>query len=540
MSTPLTLEQLAELPPEQVPLNSLYRAEGRIVGPKWPIALVAMMAALIAVLDVSIVNVALPSIRASIGASLQETSWISTGYMVSNVVIIPLTGFFQRRIGFRNYFAGSLILFTVSSLLCSLSWNLWSLVVFRMLQGLGGGALIPTASSIMLDRFPREERTMALATFGLGAMMGPMLGPALGGYLTDTFSWHWIFLINLPIGIVELVLIVTLLREDRSGLKDEPVDWVGISFLIGWLSTMQYVLEEGNGDGWLESDLITYVGLASISFFVLFVHQELTTEHPVVKLRFFKDAQYTAGTLVNMGLGLALFSSIYLFSLYSGVVLRYSAGDTGQLVLKAAVFQGFFMPLIGRFGSRFDQRVLVGFGVSMLILSLYQYTRLTGQESSWDMLLPQLLRASGMAFIFIPVSGLAIARIPTQDLGDATGLFSLTRELGGSVGTAILATLITRQTVVHQVQFASTVTSFSTVATARLAGTSAALGATFGDTARGANAAYASLSGSLARQALILAFNDAFAFACCIAVGMLVLVLFMQKPTSGVTAPVGH
>ena len=230
---------------ESVPINSDLRGEGRIIGPKWPIAFVAMAAAFIAVLDVSIVNVALPSIRASIGATLQDTSWIATGYMVANVVIIPMTGFFQRRIGFRNYFAGSLVVFTIASVLCATAWNLPSIVIFRMLQGMGGGALIPTASSIMLDRFPKAERTMAMAMFGIGAMMGPLFGPSLGGWLTDQFSWHLIFLINLPVGVIEIFAILALVREDRSEVAPARADLPGIAWMAGWLGTMQWVLEIG-------------------------------------------------------------------------------------------------------------------------------------------------------------------------------------------------------------------------------------------------------------------------------------------------------
>lgn len=529
-----------DLPPEQVPLNSELRAEGRVVGPKWPIAVVSMMAALIAVLDVSIVNVALPSIRASLGASLQETASISTAYMVSNVVVIPMTGFFQRRFGYRLYFGASLLLFTVASVLCASSWNLWSLVVFRMLQGLGGGALIPTASSILLDRFPRAERTMAMAVFGLGAMMGPMLGPGLGGWLTDRYSWHWIFLINLPIGVIELTLIALLLREDRSGVKREPVDWLGIALLVAWLGTMQYVLEEGNGEGWFESDLITTVTLASLSFFVLFVYQELHVEHPVVKLSFFRDRQYTAGTLVNVGIGIALFSGVYLFSLYSGTVLRYTASTTGGLVVWAALVQGMTMPIVGRFGPRFDPRKMLAFGVTMLILSLFQYTRLTGLEGQWEMLFPQLLRASGMAFVFIPVSTLAIANLPARDVGDATGLFSLTRELGGSVGTAGLATLITERTAFHQSHLSASVTAFSPPAMERLARTTAGMSAALSDPTRAEGAALASLKLAIDKQALILAFDDAFAVATVVAVGMLFTVLTMRRPTGVIAAPAGH
>jgi DHA2 family multidrug resistance protein len=525
--------------PALVPRNSALRGDGKIVGPKWPIAFVSMAAAFIAVLDVSIVNVALPSIRASIGATLQDTSWIATGYMVSNVVVIPMTGFFQRRIGYRNYFAGSLIVFTIASALCATAWNLPSIVVFRMLQGMGGGALIPTASSILLDRFPKSERNMAMATFGLGAVMGPFFGPSLGGWLTDTFSWHLIFLINIPVGILEVFAILALVREDRSGVVPTKVDALGIAYMAGWLATMQYVLEEGNGEGWFDSPLIVGLTLLSLTFFGIFIHRELTTPEPVVKLRFFSDRQYAMGTAVNMGLGMSMFAGMYLFSLFSGVILGFSATQTGNLILCAASLQLVLMPLIGRFGNRFDPRYLAAFGVTLQFISLAMQSRASGLEGSFDMLLPQMVRVLGMPFIFIPMSTLALDRIAANDIGDATGLFSLTRELGGSIGTALLATTITRQTAIHRGQLAEDVTAFSQQAVGRLGGLTQLFTAKLGEPQRAAEAALMAVNGQVTRQALIMAFNDAFALAACIAVGMLVMVATMQKPVAARPAGMG-
>lgn len=516
------------------------RGEGNIIGPKWPIAFVAMTAAFIAVLDVAIVNVALPSIRASLGASLQDTSWIATGYIVSNVIVIPMTGFFQRRIGYRNYFAGSLALFTLASALCAFSWNLPSLVLFRMLQGLGGGALIPTASGIMLDRFPKRERSMAMALFGMGAMAGPMLGPSLGGFLTDQFSWHMIFLINVPVGIVEIFAILSLVREDRSDASRPAVDWWGISFLAGWLATLQYVLEEGNADGWFDSPLIVGLSAASVACLGLFVWHELRATNPVVNLRVFRDRQYATGTLINMGVGLVLFGGVYLFSLFCGVIMGYTASQTGHLSFFAALVQLLLMPIIGKVGPRFDPRLLVGAGVALMGLSLLQYAHLTGQESSWQLLYPQMLRAAGMSLVFIPVNTLSLDRIAPAEMANAAGLFNLTRELGGSIGTATLATVITRRAAFHSSRLSEVIDPFSAAAQERLASMTAALTAKLGDPARAAEAALASLKGVVAKQSLILAFADGFALATCAIGVMVVVVLTMKKPTGAAADVAAH
>jgi DHA2 family multidrug resistance protein len=515
--------------PEHVPRNSALRGGGRVVGPKGLITIVSMLGAFIAVVDSSIVNVALPSIRASIGATLHETSWIATAYMISNVVIIPMTGFFQRRIGFRLYFVGSMALFMVASILCALSWDLTSIVTFRMLQGLGGGALIPTASSLLLDRYPEKDRNMATALFGMGAMAGPMLGPSLGGWLTDHFSWHMIFLINVPIGIAEIGLAWIAIREDRSGIVVEPVDWAGIGLLAAWLATLQYILEEGNGAGWLSSPRILWTAVASAVFFLFFIERELSTPHPVVNLRFFAGRQYALSTAINMGLGLALFGGLYLFSLYCGVVLNYTALQSGTVIFYAAILQMATMPIVGKIASVVDRRLLLALGLGLMVSSLYQYTAFSGGEGFWNMQFPQLLRASGMGFVFISVGTLALDGIAAKDVGDATGLFSLTRELGGSFGVAALATVITRQSIVHGSLLGETLSSVSAATGQRLAAIQAYLTHHMADPARAAGAAHTFLAGDLARRALVLAFNDAFALTTLSAGLLVVMIPFLRR-----------
>jgi DHA2 family multidrug resistance protein len=510
-------------------LNSALRGDGRVVGPKGIIAIVSMLGAFIAVVDSSIVNVALPSIRASIGATLHETSWIATAYMISNVVIIPMTGFFQRRIGYRAYLVGSMAVFMASSVLCAFSWNLTSIVVFRMIQGLGGGAIIPTASALLLDRFPSKERNMAMGLFGMGAMAGPMLGPSLGGWLTDHFSWHMIFLINVPIGIVEIALAWLAIREDRTDIVVEPVDWAGIGLLAGWLGTMQYVLEEGNGEGWFSSPTILWTTVCSAVFFLLFIERELSTPHPVVNLRFFAGRQYTLATAINMGLGLSLFGGLYLFSLYSGVVLQYTALQSGTVIFYAAILQMSTMPIVGKIAGLVDRRKLLFLGLLLMVSSLYQYTAFSGAEGFWDMQFPQLLRASGMGFVFISVGTLALDGIAAKDVGDATGLFSLTRELGGSLGTAILATVITSRSVIHGSILGETLTTLSASTAERLAWLQGLMASRVADPGRALAMAHAVAGGELARRSLVLAFNDAFAITTATAALLLLMIPFLRK-----------
>jgi DHA2 family multidrug resistance protein len=412
-----------------------------VIGSKVGITAVVMTAAVMAMIDITIVNVALNDIRASFGTPIDQIGWVSTGYMMANIVVIPMTGWLQRRFGYRRYFATSIGLFTVSSAMCGLAWNLPSLVVFRAIQGLGGGAIIPTAQAILFARYPKQEHGMAAAMFGLGAITGPLLGPSIGGYLIDWSSWHWIFMVNVPIGILAATLVLKFVQQPYfappSGAKAR-VDVFGISLLAVGMASLQYVLEEGNREGWLESRLI--VGLvctAAIALITFFVH-ELETEHPVVDLRVFKNRSYSAGTGLNFLTGFALFSGSYMFSLFAGAVIHYSALDIGKVFLVAGTVSIVVMPVMGRIAPKVDGRYLLFIGVAIVATSQYVASHLTQAAGFWDMVAPNMIRSFGLGFIFIPVSVLALSDIPGPQRGNATGLFNLTRELGGSLGTALM------------------------------------------------------------------------------------------------------
>src|SRR5262249_15375753 len=311
-----------------------------IRGSKALITATVMLAALMAVIDISIVNVALSDIRASFGTPLDQIAWVSTGYMMANIVVIPMTGWLQRKFGYRRYFATSILIFTSASALCGLAWNLPSLVAFRVLQGLGGGAIIPTSQAILFSRYPREEHGMAGAMFGLGAVTGPLLGPTLGGYLIDHISWHWIFLINVPVGLVAAFLAFRVIEQPAFKPAREPIDKWGIGLLAVGMATLQYVLEEGNREGW-DSHLIIVLGTLAVIALVPFVVHELEHDHPVVDLRVFANRSYAAATGINFLTGTALFSSTFLFSLYCGAVMHYTALDIGILFLKGSFIQIF-------------------------------------------------------------------------------------------------------------------------------------------------------------------------------------------------------
>jgi DHA2 family multidrug resistance protein len=416
-----------------------------VTGSKVGITVVAMMAALMALIDITIVNVALNDIRASFGTPIDQIGWVSTGYMMANIVIIPMTGWFQRRFGYRQYFAASIVLFTAASALCGLAWNLPSLVVFRAIQGLGGGAIIPTAQSILFARYPKREHSTAAALFGLGAITGPLLGPTMGGYLIDRASWHWIFIVNVPVGVGAALLALRFIEEPgfvRPTGARAKIDVFGISLLAVGMASLQYVLEEGNREGWLESRLVVTLGAVAIIALVTFVVHELETEHPVVDLRVFKNRNYSAGTGLNFLAGFALFGGSFMFSLFAGTVIHYSALDIGKVFLVAGMISVVMMPLMGRLSQRVDGRLLLLIGVVVLATSQYLASRLTQEAGFWDMVKPNLVRSFALSFIFVPVSLVALSDLSPAQRGNATGLFNLTRELGGSLGTALMGMLI--------------------------------------------------------------------------------------------------
>jgi MFS transporter, DHA2 family, multidrug resistance protein len=422
----------------------------------------------------------------------------------------------------------SVLVFTAASALCGAAWNLPSLVAFRVLQGLGGGAIIPTAQSILFARYPREEHGMAAGLFGLGAITGPLLGPTIGGYLIDLSSWHWIFLVNVPFGILAAVLAWRVIDEPDFVPDQRPIDGYGIALLATGMPALQYVLEEGNREGWFQST--TILGLAAVAVIALctFVVHELETPHPVVDLRVFKNRSYAAGTGINFLTGLALFGSSYLFSLFCGAVMHYTALDIGRVFLIAGVAQIILMPLVGKFAPRVDPRAMLLVGVSVVGLSQWIGAQLTDQAGFTDLVVPQMVRAVGLAFIFIPVSVAALSDISPEARGNATGLFNLTRELGGSLGTAWMGKVVADGMVSHGAAIASHVTAYDPIVQERLT-----------TLARGGLPPEAILDLKVRGQALVMSFEDGFRLAMVAILVGIALVLLLKRPRAGAAMPAG-
>jgi len=500
-----------------------------IQGSKAAITITVMAAALMAMIDISIVNVALNDIRASFGTPIDQIGWVSTGYMMANIVVIPMTGWLQRRFGFRRYFSTSVLIFTIASALCGLAWNLPSLVLFRVLQGMGGGAIIPTSQAILFARYPRAQHGMAAGLFGLGAITGPLLGPTIGGYMIEwTNSWHWIFLVNVPIGLLVAFMIPRVLEEPGFEPETTKIDAVGIGLLAVGMASLQYVLEEGNREGWADSTLILVLGGVAATALVTFIVHELETPNPVVDLRVFKNRSYAAGTGLNFLLGLAVFGAAYLFSLFCGAVMGYQALDIGRVFLLAGLSQIFLMPVIGKMANKVDPRLMLVFGVVVTALSQWVASRLTSEAAFVDLVFPQLLRSLGLAFIFIPVSVAALSDLSLAQRGNATGLFNLTRELGGSLGTAWMGKVVADGITTHASRLAENVSPFNPIVQDRW---SSILGS-----GRFPPAAF---QGTVMRESMVMSFEDGFRMTT-LAIGLgIIMVMLLKRTVQQPGAPSG-
>jgi DHA2 family multidrug resistance protein len=499
-----------------------------IQGSKAAITITVMAAALMAMIDISIVNVALSDIRASFGTPIDQIGWVSTGYMMANIVVIPMTGWLQRRFGFRRYFSVSVLLFTFASALCGLAWSLPALVVFRILQGMGGGAIIPTSQAILFARYPRAQHGMAAALIGLGAITGPLLGPTIGGYMIEWASWHWIFLVNVPIGLLVAFVIPRVLKEPGFVPDKARIDSTGIGLLAIGMASLQYVLEEGNREGWGDSTLILVLGGVAAIALVTFIVHELEHPNPVVDLRVFKNRNYSAGTGLNFLLGLAVFGASYLFSLYCGAVMHYAALDIGRVFLLAGMSQIFLMPVLGKMANRLDPRYLLVFGVGMTTLSQWLAAHLTADAGFADLVLPNLVRSLGLVFVFIPVSVAALSDLSVEQRGNATGLFNLTRELGGSLGTAWMGKVIADGITSHSAHLAEHVSAFDPIAQERW----------LSIVKQGMEPA-ATLMARVVRQAMVMSFEDGFRLTM-LSIGLgIFTVMVLKRPRGAAGAPSG-
>src|SRR5881628_2231176 len=430
---------------------------------KYIIAITVSLASVLELLDTSIVNVAIPHMMGNLGATLDQIAWVSTGYIVANVIVLPITGWLSAYFGRRRYFAGSIALFTLASFLCGNAGSLEALVFWRIVQGLGGGALLSTSQAILYEEFPREEYGTAMAIFGVGVMVGPTLGPTVGGWITDTYGWPWIFYINIPFGMLALALTLSFINDSRHQEKVSKVDYLGLGLLAVGIGSLQTMLERGERLSWFESGEVTTLAIVSAVCLVAFIWHELTTEYPVVDLRILKSRQLSVGVVFGMTLGICLYATVFVLPVYLQNLQGFTANQTGLVILPGALASAFTMATMGRFTGKFDGRLSIVAGVGIFALSMWKHAHFTTDSGMSDFFWPLIFRGIGLGLIFVPLTNLALADLPMSKIPNGTGLFNLMRQLGGSVGIAISATLVQRFTAIHRADLIANVTQFSQV-----------------------------------------------------------------------------
>lgn len=419
------------------------------------ITITAVLCALLEIVDTTIVNVALNDMRGSLGATLTDVAWVITAYAIANVIVIPMTSWLSQQFGRRNYFAASIIIFTVSSFLCGNASNIWELVAFRFIQGMGGGALLVTAQTIITESYPAAKRGMAQAIYGMGVIVGPTLGPPLGGYLIDNFSWPYIFYINIPLGIIATVLTLSFVKSPKYGekLKANQVDWWGIVFLSSFIGSLQFVLEHGQQDDWFADPIIVTLSIVSFFGLLLFIWRQLTYKYPIVNLRVLQDRNLRVGTIMCFILGFGLYGSTFIIPIYTQSILGWTATDAGLLLIPSSIMTGFMMPIIGRLiqkGVPQSYMVATGF-LLFFIFTFWMHNVITPDTGTEHMFWPLILRGVGLGLLFVPITTLALSTLKGKNIGEGAAFTGMMRQLGGSFGIAIITTFIARFTQSHRV-----------------------------------------------------------------------------------------
>jgi DHA2 family multidrug resistance protein len=509
---------------------------------KWILILTAISCAILELLDTTIVNVSLREISGSVGATTTEIAWVVTAYAISNVIIIPLTSMFSNLFGRRNYFTGSVIIFTFASLMCGMSNSLWMLVFWRFVQGLGGGGLLSTAQSIIIGAFPPEKISVANAIFGMGLILGPTFGPTIGGFITDNYSWHWIFFVNIPIGILATILSYTYVKDRIDAVKPKKIDWYGIAFLVICVGSLQYVLEEGTSEDWFESIEICIISAIAVIGFIAFIIRELSIDYPAVNIRLYKHYNMIMGSIMNFLLGLMLFGTVFIFPLFVQISLGWTATQTGVFMIPGALCSAIGMPLVAKLlGKGINPKLIIIMGVLMTFAFVMMLAFSSPDSSEKNFYLPFVLRGFGMAFMMSPILTLAVEGLSPKDIPQAIGLANMIRQLGGSVGIALINVYLTTANATVRGNMIGYINQFSTAASERIqAFTQGFMLKGFSKTEAEAMA-NRTMDNYLTKHQMIVAYNHGFfVIGCLILVCILVVLLIRHdKHKKGAVAG-GH
>ena len=484
------------------------------------ITLTVMLGLIMAIIDTSIVNVALNDMAGNLGSTVDEIGWVATGYILANVIVMPLNGWLTARFGRRNFYAACIVLFTVSSFMCGTATNVWQLVFYRVIQGFGGGALQPTAQAILFESYPPDKRAGAMAVFGLGAMVGPAIGPTLGGIIVDNYSWPLIFYINIPIGIAAFFMTLAYIRDPAYLKRDRSsVDAIGLGLLIAGVASLQYVLERGQREDWFSSTTIVVLTAVAVVSLTVFCFREWRDARPLVDLKVFRSRAFSAGNLIGIITGFGLYGTALIIPLFLQNVLGFTATETGFALLPGAIATAVSMPIASRLVAKIDGRVMIAFGLCVFAAAAWWMGDINQDSGYWDVFWPRALQGFALGFMFVPLSTATLSEIRREKMPVAFGIYTLIRQLGGSLGIAILQLMQTRYQDTAYVALASGVTG-ANGADAQIAGQP-------GGTER--------LYGIVVQNATVLSYDKVLQLCAIIFVLSVPLVFFLnwRRPSAG-------
>jgi DHA2 family multidrug resistance protein len=478
----------------------------------WIIAASVMLATFMEVLDTSVANVALPHIAGNLSATSEEATWVLTSYLVSNAIILPATNWLSRFFGRKRFLIACIIIFTLSSAMCGAATTLGMLIVARILQGAGGGALQPIAQSVLMESFPPEKRGSAMAVFGMGVVVAPIVGPTLGGWITDNYSWRWIFYINVPIGILAIMMANAFI-EDPPYIKNQKpgrVDYIGFGLMAVGLSALQLVLDKGQEEDWFASSFILLTAVFAVLTLVAFVVWELRSKEPIVNLRILANRNFAVGTLLMTMVGIVLYGTIALLPLFLQTMLGYPAVQSGMAVSPRGLGSICSMVIIGRLVGKIDSRWLIILGFSVLAYSTWMFGNINLQISMGSIVWPSIISGAAMGFVFVPLTTMAMGTLPNDQMGNAAGVFNLMRNTGGSIGISAVMTMLARGAQTHMVTLGSNVNPYNPVVQQRMGQMAGALGSRSGSLAAGRQQALGAMYGTVVRQSMVLSYIDKF------------------------------
>ncbi len=498
---------------------------------KWIIVVTVISAAIIELIDTSIVNVALTDLSGNLGVTIEDVAWVITAYAIANVIIIPMTSFLASLFGRRNYYIGSILLFTLASFLCGQATGLWELVAFRFLQGAGGGALLSTSQAILFETFTLEERPLAAGIFSLGIVIGPTIGPTLGGWIINNYAWPWIFYVNIPIGLVAAFLSYQFVKEPADRKKVGGIDWLGMGLLAIGVGALQFVLERGEAKEWFETSYITLLTIVAAVTLLGFIWRQFTYAHPIVDL----SVVTRSGTLAVAGvltfvLGFGLFSSVFIVPVFAQQLLGYDAMQTGLLLLPGALTSAILLPIVGRImqkGAPPQPLIFAGFLLTALYSWLIAHSTLDSGSS--DFFWPLIIRGIGMACISVPLTNLALYGLTGRDVAQAAALNNMMRQLGGSFGIALINTFIAHRVASNRAGLASHVTLFDPATQEQLSALTQGFMAKGAAFATAQQQAYAVLNGKIAEQTMLLSYMDAFVLVAVFFLACIPLILIVRR-----------